>query len=131
MSLPTARLVWHCPSYVIFSSDDGKVSGKNYNEFSLVRLDGEYWEGEEIAENELIVDRHGFNGWNSWKNYNKEGYDCTITFVRNGNKIVSYTENAGIAIKNICQINIEVENLYVALSGDQVALTGIKILTSD
>lgn len=131
MSLPTARLVWHCPSYVIFSSDDGKVFGKNYKEFSLVRLDGEYWEGEEIAENELIVDRHGFNGWNSWKNYNKEGYDCTITFVRNGNKIVSYTENAGIAIKNVCQINIEVENLYVALSGDQVALTGIKILTSD
>lgn len=126
-SLPTARLVWHCPSYAIFSSDDAKVFGSNYNEFSLVRLDGEYWECEGIAENELIVDKHDFNGWDSWKDYNKQGYDCTIRFERNGNKIISYTENAGISIKNVTQINIETEEVYVALSGDQVALTGIKI----
>ena len=127
-SLPTARLVWHCPSYVIFSSDDGNVSGTNYNEFSLVRLDGEYWKGKDIAENELIVKRHGFNGWDSWKDYNKKGYDCTISFERNGNRIISYTENAGISIKNVTQITIETKEVYVALSGDQVVLTGIKII---
>ena len=129
-SLPTARLVWHCPSYVIFSSDDGKVCGANYNEFSLVRLDGEYWKGRDNAENELIVNRNAFNGWDSWKEYNMQGYDCTISFERDGNRIISYTENAGISIKNVTQINIETKEVYVALSGDQVALTGIKIIHS-
>ena len=127
MSLPTARLVWHCPSYVIFTSDDGTVNGPGYKEFSLVRLDGENWEGENLADNEIIVNRQDFRGWDSWKKMNKKGYDCTVSFNRRGKKIESYTENAGIFIRNITEINVEAEEIFVALSGDQVALTNIRI----
>ncbi|MBQ6232642.1 MAG: HD-GYP domain-containing protein, partial [Clostridia bacterium] len=43
MSLPTARLVWHCPFISVFSSDDGRVNGANFREYMLLRLDGENW----------------------------------------------------------------------------------------
>ena len=36
-----ARLVWHCPSVGIFTSDDGTLFGGNYRELAYVRLDGE------------------------------------------------------------------------------------------
>ena len=38
MSFPTARLVWHCSTCVIFSSDDGTVKGPNYKEFALTNI---------------------------------------------------------------------------------------------
>ncbi len=132
MSLPTARLVWHCPSYVIYKSDDGMVNGGNYTEFSLVRLDGENWESEGRAENKLMIDRHEFNGWDAWKEFNRNGYDCTVFFRREGNVISSHTENAGISIKNRTQIDhSDNQEIYVALSGDQVALTNIRIIDQD
>jgi HD superfamily phosphodiesterase len=126
-SLPTARLVWHCPSYVIFSAKDGKVFGEGYQEFSLVRLDGEYWQGEHLADNELNVNRQDFKSWDDWRNYNLEGYECTITFSREGKRIVSCTENEGIAIRNITEVKVDSGEIYVAISGDQVALTNIRI----
>ena len=127
VSLPTARLVWHCPSYVIFTSDDGMVYGDNYKEFSLVRLDGENWEAEDAAENKLLVNRQDFEGWDSWKKFNKNGYDCSVSFNRDGNKITSSTENDGISIKNSTHIKADPPEIYVALSGDQCALTNIRI----
>lgn len=126
-SLPTARLVWHCPSYVVFTSDDGTVGGRNYREFSLVRLDGENWESGNAVENELLVDKQDFNGWDAWKRYNKAGYDCSVSFSREGNTIISQTKNAGISIRNITTIKTKAAEVYVALSGDQCALTNIRI----
>lgn len=126
-SLPTARLVWHCPSYVVFTSDDGTVSGGNYKEFSLVRLDGENWESGDAAENELLVDRQDFNGWDAWKRFNKEGFDCSISFSREGDTVISQTKNAGISIRNITKIKVRADEVYVALSGDQCAITNIRI----
>lgn len=125
--LPTARLVWHCPSYVIYTSDDGRINGENYIELSLVRLDGEYWKSRQSADNDLLVDWCGFNGWKDWKKFNREGYDCTITFKKEGNRIISYTHNGGIEIKCITDIKIENDKIYAALSGDQVALTNIRV----
>ena len=130
MSLPTARLVWHCPMCVIFSSDDASVKGSNYKEFALMRLDGETWKAGNDADCSLLVDRHDFAGWDAWKAANKRGYDCTITFKRDGNKVVAFTENAGISVKTTTEIKIDVDEIYVALSGDQVALTNIHITDS-
>lgn len=126
-SLPTARLVWHCPSYVIYSSDDGTLNGENYKEYSYVRLDGENWEAEEVAKNEMIIDRDNFEGWDSWMEYNKDGYECTIVFNKAQNRVISYTDNCGINIKVITEIVFKSEQIYVALSGDQCALTNIRI----
>ena len=128
MSLPTARLVWHCPFCVIFSSDDGTVTGSNYVEYALIRLDGETWESGDAADNELIVTRDGFEGWDYWKKLNREGFDVAISFEREGSRVISLTENAGISIKNITTVKDKNAEIYVALSGDQCAITNIRIV---
>ena len=126
-SLPTARLVWHCPYFVIFSSDNGRVDGDNYIEYSLLRIDGETWESGHVADNNLLVDRMKFDGWEAWKEFNKEGYDCCVTLERNDRTIVFRTSNAGISIKNTTKINTDAKKIYVSMTGDQCALTNIKI----
>ena len=126
-SMPTARLVWHCPSCVVYTSEDGLINGKDYKEFALIRMDGETWQSGDYSECLLLVDRHGFDGWDAWKKFNKEGYDCEIVFERDGNKIVAVTDNAGISIKSTTDIKVPVDKIYVALSGDQCAITNIRI----
>ncbi len=128
MSLPTARLIWHCAFLDIFYSEDRRPEGETYKEYALIRLDGENWESEGTAENKLIVNlSEDFAGWDEWREKNKEGYDCTVTFKRTDHKIVTHTENLGIEIINTTTIQDEPEELYVALTGDQCAITNIRI----
>ena len=128
MSLPTARLVWHCPFIVMFYSDNQEINGAGYREFALIRFDGENWESDDEVENKLIVNRNDdFEGWEGWKECNRQGIDCTVTFQRKGSKITAYTENAGISIKNITTLDETVKEVYVSLTGDQCAITNIKI----
>ena len=127
MSLPTARLVWHCPFCVIYSSDDGSVTGNNFVEYAVIRLDGETWEDGESADNDLIVSRTGFEGWDVWKKQNKEGMDVTLNFERNGNTVVTRTNNLNIYIKNTTTIKDGNTEIYAALTGDQCAITDIRI----
>ena len=126
-SLPTARLVWHCPSLILFYSDNGMINGENYHEYALIRLDGEVWRAMDGSENEQIVDKKNFRGWDDWKQYNKQGYDCTFRFERDGNVVTTFTENAGIVLRNRTEVKIESNEIYASLSGDQVALTNIRI----
>ena len=129
MSLPTARLVWHTAFIDIFTSDNKMINGPNYKEFALIRLDGEYWDDSGgLSENLMeVAQKDAFTGWDDWKENNKKGMDCTVRFLRRDNRITTMTENAGIAIRNITKLHTDVEELYVALSGDQVALTQIRI----
>ncbi len=77
MSLPTARLVWHCPFISVFSSADGQVNGEDFREYMLLRLDGESWESDEYVQNKVQVEQlESFVGWNVWKEKNKQGLDC-------------------------------------------------------
>ena len=127
-SLPTARLVWHCPFVSIYSSKDGSVNGEDYREYLLLRLDGETWESDTHAENNVIIDHtREFPGWNTWKDENKKGMDCQIAIQRDGNCIAINTENLGIAINSQTTIKDDISDIYVALTGDQCALTNIKL----
>lgn len=129
MSLPTARLVWHCPYVNVFASDNGTVYGDNYHDYMLMRMDGECWEGDPACKiNPLINKNDEFDGWDSWKEYNHKGYDCTVSFERNENTIIVRTENHGIHIKNTAIIeNGDSKTIYAALTGDQCAITNIRI----
>lgn len=132
MSLPTARLIWHCPYIVLFGSRDGKVNGEGYREYAVVRLDGENWESDDLAKSRVIANREDdFDGWEAWKKGNREGFDCTVTFIRAGNRITVSTTNLGLSVKGITELPDLPENgnskLYAALTGDQCALTNIRI----
>ncbi|MCR4684735.1 MAG: HD-GYP domain-containing protein, partial [Lachnospiraceae bacterium] len=127
-SLPTARLVWHCAYLNVFTSENGLVYGPEYKDYMLMRLDGECWEGNPGCDVTPNVNRNDdFNGWDAWKQFNKKGYDCTVTFERHDNEIIVRTENAGISLKNTVTINDGSEQIYVALTGDQCAITNIRI----
>ena len=125
-SLPTARLIWHCPFVCIFTSSNGKVTDEDYREFALVRLDGEVWETGDFASNEVIISKNDkFDGWDSWKQINKDGFDSHVSIRRNGKTITVITENGGIFLKSTTKIKTDDEDIYIALTGDQCALTKI------
>lgn len=132
MSLPTAELIWHCAFINIFHSADRKINGEGYREFALIRLDGEYWEADDAVKNEIKVRKtDDFTSWEDWKETNKKGIDCSVTFTRKGNTITTVTENMGIHIKNVTSLDDDdTHEIYTALSGDQVALTDIRIIRS-
>lgn len=129
MSLPTARLVWHTAFINIFSSDNKRVGGPNFKEFALIRLDGEYWDdGEGLSENNMDIQKtNEFVDWDEWKKLNRDGIDVKVHFEREGNVITTTTENAGISIHNITKVDESIRDIYLSLSGDQVALTNIRI----
>ena len=128
LSLPTARLVWHCPFAVIYSSDDGQIGGNNYRELTVVRLDGEGWEEDDHAENHVIVNKlEDFSDWNKWKEKNKEGQDGELHFHIKKDQIIIETEFCGLSIRSVTTISNDIPKLFTALTGDQCALTNIRI----
>ncbi len=129
MSLPGANLIWHCPYIVLFSSENGLVNGKNYREYALIKLNGENEEVNSSAQNRFTVKRReDFPGWEVWQEKNKLGMECEVSFERRGRRVIVRTENLGIEIE--CVTTAEpTGKVYAALTGDQVALTDIRIVT--
>ena len=128
MSLPTASLIWHCAYIVLFSSLDGTVNGENYVEYGLIRTDGEYWDVDQENNNKIVAYiNDDFNGWDAWKKANKEGLDYAISIKKNKNLITVSTQNAGISIKNTTNFADMPPKIYVALTGDQCAISNIRI----
>ncbi|MBR4627419.1 MAG: hypothetical protein IKO47_06955 [Ruminococcus sp.] len=128
MSYPTARLVWHCPYFCIFTSSNGQIGGDDYHEYLLLKLNGENWDSAENVKNRISVDyAKDFEGWKSWLEQNKQGIDCTVTLKREANKIIMQTENLGIVINSATTILDGADEVYIALTGDQCAITNIRI----
>ena len=127
LSLPTARLIWHCPYILLFYSDNGQIQGPNYREYGLVRLDGEYWEGNGVKNTVVTTKKDDFVGWEAWKSAHKSGIDVAVSFGHQGNRITVTTDNLGLLIENTTVINDGPAEVYVALTGDQCALTNIRI----
>lgn len=131
MSLPAASLVWNCPYVMIFSSDDGSIGGPNYKEYNMIKLDGEDQGDGEYAKNRFVMKKtKDFPGWDVWKETNKEGIECEIFIEKRGRQVVFKTVNVGISIENTTTIKEEGSKVYVALTGDQVALTDIRITST-
>ena len=85
-------------------------------------------ESNEAVENKLTVSRNGaFTGWDAWKKVNREGMDVSVTYSREGNVITVTTENFGILIKDTIVIPEGPKHVYTALTGDQCAITNIRI----
>lgn len=128
MSLPGASLVWHCPYVVLFYSDDGKVGGTNYREYGLIKLYGENEGDTEFAQNSITMKKTDeFPGWNAWKEANKHGMECKVRFRRKGNHITFKNKNIGIEIENVTTVSDNSDKVFVALTGDQVAITDIRV----
>ena len=129
MSLPGANLVWHCPYIILFYSDDGTINGENYREYDMIKLNGEDNGSNEYAQIKFETRKSDdFPGWEQWKEINKEGVTCTLSFERKGNKIRMNAENLGICMESTMTILDGQSRIYASLTGDQVALTDIRVL---
>ncbi|MCR5108279.1 MAG: HD domain-containing protein [Lachnospiraceae bacterium] len=127
-SLPTARLVWHCPYIRVFSSADGEVDGDNFHEYLLLMMDGENRETGKYAKNEVSVDHNlDFSGWKEWIKSNKQGVDYSVKIRRDNNSIIIDTDNHSFKIHAVSAITEDVKDVCIALTGDQTAITDIHI----
>lgn len=127
-SLPDANLIWHCPYILLYYSDDQLVHGKNYREYAMVKFDGESNEEYDFAKNDFVIKKtDSFKSWEEWEKQNKAGYESQIEFFKSGNQITLRTQNKGIYIQNTTILKDGNKEVYLALSGDQVALTDIRI----
>ena len=128
MSLPGASFVWHCPYIVIFCSDDGSVGGENYREYGLVKIYGENEGDNEFAYNSISMKKtEDFLGWDEWKEINKNGMECEVTIRRKDKRIILKTKNQGIEMENITTVKDDADKVFVALTGDRVAITDIRV----
>ena len=128
MSLPAAKLVWHCPYVLLYYSDDGRVDGANYREYALVKLSGENDCDTIYAENSMTNNQSSeFVDWDTWEMKNKEGVECHISFRKKKNSIEIAAEDAGIIIRNTTRIKEMPKVVYFALTGDECAITDIRI----
>lgn len=132
MSFPGANLVWNCPYIIIYSSDSGQVGGDNYKEYAYIKINGEKDEKEEHSVNKFVMKKkEDFSGWDEWKIANQKGLDCVVFLEKKGNRINLKTENLGIFIENTTIIREGQPKVYVALTGDQIALTDIRVQKND
>ena len=128
MSLPGANLVWHCPYIVLYTSEDGKIGGNGYIEYAFIKLNGENDDKVTGAVNRFTMKRGDeFPGWAIWKEKNAEGLECEIYLEKKGKRITLTTKNLGIFIENVTEPEDETKPVYVALTGDECALTDIRI----
>ena len=128
MSLPMATLVWHCPYIVVFYSENGLINGPGYTEYAMIKLNGEDNGSKDYVTNVFTMRKtDGFKDWNVWKERNKIGFEVEVDFTRKGKKIGLSTENLGIRIHNAMTVLDDRDDIYVALTGDQVALTDIRV----
>ena len=127
-TMPPARLIWHCPYIRLFYSEDQKVDGPGYKNFIVVRLDGENWDSDPTADNEVNVEvGDDFVGWDVWKERHRQGFECEVRITREDDKIHIETENFGLKVSATTVIKQKTPEVYVCLTGDIVALTNIRI----
>ena len=104
------------------------MNGAGYRELALIRLDGESWDSDDNVDNTTFCEKtEEFRTWDTWKAQNKEGRDCEVHFERHENTVIVTCSLGGIRIRNVTEVHDEVGEIYAALTGDQCALSDIRI----
>jgi len=128
LSLPSSRRIWHCPIVCIFTSDDGTIDGANYKEVALARLDGEVWcDDEEIVNITTATKGENFENWSIWKQKNRAGIDCEMSLSFTGDTVYFEATDGEIRTVNQTKLPEKVDKVYCYLTGDQCAITNIRI----
>lgn len=74
-----------------------------------------------------VVKKDDFRDWDHWKEANLAGIDVSVSIARDGNRVTVATENLGLSIENTTEFPAGTASVYVALTGDQCAITNIRI----
>ncbi|MCR5796489.1 MAG: diguanylate cyclase, partial [Eubacterium sp.] len=116
------------PYVLLYYSDDGRVYGRGYYEYALIKLNGEGTGKSSLVDNTFIMSKsEDFPGWDEWKRRNKEGLEYLVSVEKNKKRVKIISDNLGIHIENISNFSDKIDKVYVSLTGDQVALTDIRV----
>ncbi len=128
MSLPGSNLVWHCPYIAIYYSKDGKLYGEDYREYAFIKLNGECNKEDDKIVNRFVMKKSSdFPGWDKWKEANRRGLEYSVFFNRRSKYITITSETLGICIENTTTLPEDTGKVYMSITGDQVAITDIRI----
>ena len=128
MSLPGSNLVWHCPYIVLYTSKDGRMNGEGYREYALIKLNGECEKEDEKITNRFVMKKSSeFPGWDAWKEANKKGLEYAVSFSRRSKYVTISSETLGIYVENTTTLPEDPGKIYMSITGDQVAITDIRI----
>ncbi len=128
MSLPSSRRIWHCPIICIFTSSDGSTTASDYKEVAMVRVDGEVWcEHDDVVNMSAVSKDESFENWNTWKNKNLTGVDCRLSLLHEDNHVTLKVTDSGVTTVNRTVLPESTEKVYCFFTGDQCAITNIRI----
>jgi HD-GYP domain-containing protein (c-di-GMP phosphodiesterase class II) len=128
MTLPTSAFIWQCPYVILYTSSDGKVGGPLYHEHALLKMNGENDGNKEFSTNVWKTEKTSeFTDWKNWESKNKQGVECEVSFALKGKKIITTISDAGAIMTNTTEILEDYDEVYVIISGDQCAITDIRI----
>jgi len=125
-----AKYVWSAPVVLVFSSDDGKVLGPNYEELGVFMCAGYGWRaGSSLYEHSEFTKNEAFGSWDNWIDRNKSGLDYTMDVFVNENIVTMIINN------DLLRMNIELalsedysKNIYVAISGERSDISEIHVI---
>jgi hypothetical protein len=75
-----------------------------------------------------VVKHRDFPGWDAWMEYNHKGYDAVVTFRLQNQDLTIISDNCGIFVKNTVEMNSIGRPLYASITGDEVAITNIRVI---
>jgi len=126
--LPFAKRLWHCPSIVLFTSENQLPFSESYIEYASVRLNGENWNENEHAINRIdVIKKRDFVSWDEWKTRGKSGQTCRVFVEKQVGKIIVSMESNGLMITNTTILKDTPKQMYLSITGDQCTVTNIKI----
>lgn len=131
VSMADADKNWHTPSVVLYSSDDGTVTGQgeeespnHYREYCVTRSDS--YGIQSLAEAYQYESQHlgEWSNWEDWLEKNKSGTVCTVMAVRYRQYAMIRMENAGVVVSATVTLPESAgENVYFALTGERCRLS--------
>lgn len=122
--------VWCAPAAIVFSSDDGKILGPNYEELGVCMSAGYGWKvSSTLFEETDFVRNEGFESWDNWVSKNKAGMTYTIKTRFEDNMVLLEISNECITTYGKFTIPEDYDKtIYVAISGEWCDVSDLEIL---
>lgn len=115
-----AKYVWNAPVILIYSSDDGRALGDNYEELAVIMCGGYSWRSGSTVEETINVTRNeGFVSWDNWIEKNRTGLDYTVRAKRKGSIVTVTVENECLNVTETVELPADYsKNVYIAAAGE-------------
>lgn len=122
-----AQYVWNTPVVLIYSSEDGKVLGKNYDELGVFMSAGYGWQaGSSLYEQSGFSKNAAFVSWDNFIERNKEGLDYSMSIRQEKNIVLLdiWNELLTFHAKLVLPEDFS-KKIYVAISGEKCVISDV------